>query len=128
FLRAQADGKLSAAVEMSTKSPADFACAWLTSDQPGRSIPAEVESVDINSSGDSATATVVPQAQRNRVTTLDLVGGDGAWQVEWPEPFHITAEFSEPAVAELRLEDAAIGDDGCSVPAQDGAMSMAAFP
>lgn len=128
FLQAQADGRLGDAVSLSTLSADEFACTWLVADRSVRSVAARVRSVEVDATGDSATVTVQPKAQSNRTTSLELVGGDGAWQVQWPASYGIEAEFSHPAVAELRLADGAIGDEDCSVPAQDGFMSMAAFP
>ncbi len=128
FLQAIADGELSVAVQASTMEPDDFACSALISDQGHQRLVAKVESVDIDPSGDSATATVAPQAHSDRLASLDLVGGDGAWLVEWPSQYVFTAEFSELAVAELQLEGSSIGDDDCSVLAHEGSMNMAVFP
>lgn len=128
FLQAVADGRRGDAVSLSTVTAADFACPALTADQQGRSEVAQVEPLSADPAGTSATVTVDPQAQSNQITSLDLVGGAGQWEVEWPASYAIEAVFTETAVAELRLSGTAVGDDDCVVRAQDGLMTLAAFP
>lgn len=127
FVRALADGDFGTAVELSTARSSDFACSWLVSDGRSGGIAAP-EVAEATVDGLTATVPVTYTAGGEVTTTLTLTGGEGAWVVELPDTFQLEAAFTEPAVAVLRLDDAGIGADDCSVAAQDGVMTMAAFP
>lgn len=123
FMQAVQDGDYASALELSTSSPADFACGTLAqNEQEGGGVNA-LKVGDVTVSGDTARADVSYYSGGEVSETLALTRVDGAWRVTLPDSYRITLAFDAPVVAEAEVNDGL-----CAVPITDGAADIVAWP
>lgn len=123
FLQAVQDGEYASALELSTSSPADFACEALAQNgQEGGGVNArEVSAVSVT--GDSGIAEVSYYSGGEISESIELTRADGSWRVVLPDSYRIALAFDAPVVAEANINDGL-----CSVAVVDGAVDVVAWP
>lgn len=122
FFAALEHSDASAALDLTTLQPTDFACPELAWTPPSDGPLQNPEVTSVEAEGDTARAEVSYRSPSDGTMQLDLVRQSGRWRITPPDSWRIVVDFDAPTVAQVTI------GDSCTLPATHGRVQGFGWP